>query len=216
MIVLSGTIGAGKTSLTTMLAEHLGSNAYYESVDDNPILPLFYDDPKRYGFLLQNYFLNKRLESIKEAQTSPLNVIDRSIYEDRLLFQLNADLGRAKQIEASMYSDLLNNMMEQVDTSSDAQTKDPDLLIHISVSFETMLERIKRRGRDFEQIENDPSLYEYYKELTERYTKWFEAYDRSPKLQIDGDKYDFVEDEAAAQAVLKQVDDALAELNLKA
>ncbi|SUP52542.1 Deoxyguanosine kinase [Weissella viridescens] len=56
MIVLSGTIGAGKTSLTTMLAEHLGSNAYYESVDDNPILPLFYDDPKRYGFLLQNYF----------------------------------------------------------------------------------------------------------------------------------------------------------------
>ncbi|GEA94779.1 Deoxyguanosine kinase [Weissella viridescens] len=216
MIVLSGTIGAGKTSLTTMLAEHLGSNAYYESVDDNPILPLFYDDPKRYGFLLQNYFLNKRLESIKEAQTSPLNVIDRSIYEDRLLFQLNADLGRATQIEASTYSDLLNNMMEQVDTSSDAQTKDPDLLIHISVSFETMLERIKRRGRDFEQIENDPSLYEYYKELTERYTKWFEAYDRSPKLQIDGDKYDFVEDEAAAQAVLKQVDDALAELNLKA
>ncbi|MBX4173078.1 deoxynucleoside kinase [Weissella viridescens] len=216
MIVLSGTIGAGKTSLTTMLAEHLGSNAYYESVDDNPILPLFYDDPKRYGFLLQNYFLNKRLESIKEAQTSPLNVIDRSIYEDRLLFQLNADLGRATQIEASTYSDLLNNMMEQVDTSSDAQMKDPDLLIHISVSFETMLERIKRRGRDFEQIENDPSLYEYYKELTERYTKWFEAYDRSPKLQIDGDKYDFVEDEAAAQAVLKQVDDALAELNLKA
>lgn len=216
MIVLSGTIGAGKTSLTTMLAEHLGSNAYYESVDDNPILPLFYDDPKRYGFLLQNYFLNKRLESIKEAQTSPLNVIDRSIYEDRLLFQLNADLGRATQIEASTYSDLLNNMMEQVDTSSDAQTKDPDLLIHISVSFETMLERIKRRGRDFEQIENDPSLYEYYKELTERYTKWFEAYDRSPKLQIDGDQYDFVEDEAAAQAVLKQVDDALAELNLKA
>ena len=216
MIVLSGTIGAGKTSLTTMLAEHLGSNAYYESVDDNPILPLFYDDPKRQGVLLQNYFLNQRLDSITEAQTSPLNVIDRSIYEDRLLFQLNADLGRATQIEASTYSDLLNNMMEQVDTSSDAQTKDPDLLIHISVSFETMLERIKRRGRDFEQIENDPSLYEYYKELTERYTKWFEAYDRSPKLQIDGDQYDFVEDEAAAQEVLKQVDDALAELNLKA
>jgi deoxyadenosine/deoxycytidine kinase len=53
MIVLSGTIGAGKTSLTTMLAEHLGSEALYESVDDNPILPLFYEDPKRYGFLLK-------------------------------------------------------------------------------------------------------------------------------------------------------------------
>ena len=89
MIVLSGTIGAGKTSLTTMLAEHLGSEALYESVDDNPILPLFYEDPKRYGFLLQNYFLNKRLDNIKDAQGSQLNVIDRSIFEDLLLFKLN-------------------------------------------------------------------------------------------------------------------------------
>ena len=87
MIVLSGTIGAGKTSLTTMLAEHLGSEALYESVDDNPILPLFYEDPKRYGFLLQNYFLNKRLDNIKDAQGSQLNVIDRSIFEDFLLFK---------------------------------------------------------------------------------------------------------------------------------
>ncbi|MBM7616816.1 deoxyadenosine/deoxycytidine kinase [Weissella uvarum] len=215
MIVLSGTIGAGKTSLTTMLAEHLNSDAYYESVDDNPILPLFYEDPKRYGFLLQNYFLNKRLESIKEAQDNPLNVIDRSIYEDRLLFQLNADLNRATQIEAETYSDLLSNMMEQVDFSEGAVVKNPDLLIYVAVSFETMLERIKKRGRDFEQIEHDPSLYEYYKELNERYTNWFEEYDQSPKLKIDGDKFDFVEDPAAAKAVLEQVDAKLAELNLK-
>ena len=57
MIVLSGTIGAGKTSLTEMLANHLDSKAFYESVDDNPILPLFYENPKKYGFLLQIYFL---------------------------------------------------------------------------------------------------------------------------------------------------------------
>ncbi|MBS0948941.1 deoxynucleoside kinase [Weissella minor] len=215
MIVLSGTIGAGKTSLTTMLADHLESNAYYESVDDNPILPLFYDDPKRYGFLLQNYFLNKRLENIKDAQGSPLNVIDRSIYEDRLLFQLNADLERATQIEASIYSDLLNNMMEQVDFSNEAVVKTPDLLIHISVSFDTMLDRIKKRGRDFEQIEQDSSLYEYYKELNERYSNWFDAYNDSPKLQIDGDKYDFVEDDNAAKAVLQQIDDKLISLHLK-
>lgn len=56
MIVLAGTIGAGKTSLTQMLADHLGSQAFYESVDDNEILPLFYQDPKKYGFLLQIYF----------------------------------------------------------------------------------------------------------------------------------------------------------------
>ena len=51
MIVLAGTIGAGKTSLTQMLADHLGSKPFFESVDDNPILPLFYKDPQKYGFL---------------------------------------------------------------------------------------------------------------------------------------------------------------------
>ncbi len=111
MIVLSGTIGAGKTSLTTLLAEHLGSQAYYESVDDNPVLPLFYENPKKYGFLLQNYFLNKRIENIKDAQGNPLNIIDRSIYEDLLLFQLNADLERTTQTEVDIYGDLLSNMM---------------------------------------------------------------------------------------------------------
>ena len=57
MIALAGTIGAGKTSLTKLLADHLNSQAFYESVDDNKILPLFYKDPKKYGFLLQIYFL---------------------------------------------------------------------------------------------------------------------------------------------------------------
>ena len=165
MIVLSGTIGAGKTSLTTMLAEHLGSDAFYESVDDNPILPLFYENPKKYAFLLQNYFLNKRMDNIKDAQGSKLNVIDRSIFEDLLLFQLNADLERATQTEVQIYGDLLNNMMEQVDFSDDAIVKTPDLLIYIHVSFDTMLARIQKRGRDFEQIDHDPSLYDYYKTL---------------------------------------------------
>ena len=59
MIALAGTIGAGKTSLTGLLADHLNSQAFYESVDDNKILPLFYKDPKKYGFLLQIYFLNR-------------------------------------------------------------------------------------------------------------------------------------------------------------
>ena len=62
MIALAGTIGAGKTSLTQLLANHLHSQAFYESVEGNKILPLFYKDPKKYGFLLQIYFLNKRLD----------------------------------------------------------------------------------------------------------------------------------------------------------
>lgn len=213
MIALAGTIGAGKTSLTQLLADHLNSQAFYESVDDNKILPLFYENPKKYGFLLQIYFLNKRLDEIKGSYENDLNVLDRSIFEDALLFKLNADMGRATETESKIYSSLLANMMEELPEQQ--HQKAPNLLITIKVSFETMLERIKKRGRSYEQIANDPSLYDYYKNLNERYTYWYEQYDESPKMLIDGDKYDFVEDPKAAQQVLAMVDEKLVELKLK-
>jgi deoxyadenosine/deoxycytidine kinase len=78
-----------------------------------------------------------------------------------------------------------------------------------------MLERIKKRGREYEQIENDPSLYNYYKSLNERYVAWFESYDRSPKLSIDGDRFDFVTDAEAANQVLALIDDKIKALGLK-
>ena len=213
MIALAGTIGAGKTSLTQLLADHLNSKAFYESVDDNKILPLFYKNPKKYGFLLQIYFLNKRIDEIKDSYDNDLNVLDRSIFEDALLFKLNADMGRATQTESDIYSSLLANMMEEL--PEQPHQKAPDLLINIQVSFETMLKRIEKRGRSYEQIANDPSLYSYYQNLNNRYRDWYAQYDESPKMLIDGDKYDFVEDPTAAQEVLKMVDRKLAELNLK-
>lgn len=213
MIVLAGTIGAGKTSLTKLLSQHLNSQPFFESVDDNPILPLFYKNPQKYGFLLQIYFLNRRLDEIKGSFGNDLNVLDRSIFEDSLLFKLNADLGRATQTESNIYTSLLNNMMEEL--PDEQHQKAPNLLIHIQVSFNTMLDRIKKRGRSFEQIDKDPSLYNYYKELNERYQKWYDQYDLSPKMVIDGDKYDFVEDDQAASDVLRQIDQKLESLNLK-
>lgn len=213
MIVLAGTIGAGKTSLTQMLADHLGSKPFFESVDDNPILPLFYKDPQKYGFLLQIYFLNRRLVEIKDSFDNDLNVLDRSIFEDALMFKMNADLGRATHTEADIYTSLLGNMMEEL--PDQAHQKAPNLLIHIRISFETMLNRIKQRGRSFEQIENDPSLYQYYKTLNQRYQSWYEAYYKSPKMMIDGDQYDFVADPQAAKVVLEQIDSKLSALNLK-
>ena len=210
MIALSGPIGAGKTSLTELLTQHWGSDAYYESVDDNKILPLFYKDPKRYAFLLQIYFLNKRLDSIKQANDGFRSVMDRSIYEDSLLFHLNADLGRATETEVKIYDSLLSNMMQELPRLS--YTKNPDLLIHIDISFDTMLKRIKKRGRSYEQIENDPSLYDYYKELNRRYVSWFENYDQSPKIRIDGDKYDFVEEPSARQQVIQLVEEKISQI----
>lgn len=210
VLVLAGTIGAGKSSLTEMLAEELKTQAFYESVDDNKVLPLFYENPQKYAFLLQIYFLNKRFDSIKRALSDNNNVLDRSIYEDSLLFHLNADLGRADETEVEVYDDLLNNMLEEIDSLS--FKKRPDLLIHVKVSFDKMLERIKKRGRRFEQLEYDPSLYAYYKELNSRYDTWFEAFDICPKIQIDGDKYDFVEDEQSKIHVLQQIKEKLIEI----
>ncbi|AKP65263.1 deoxynucleoside kinase [Levilactobacillus koreensis JCM 16448] len=210
MLVLSGTIGAGKTSLTTLLAEHLHKPAFYESVDDNKILPLFYQNPQKYAFLLQIYFLNKRLDSIKAANADDESVLDRSIFEDSLLFHLNADLGRATSTEVDIYDSLLANMMQELPDAT--HKKNPDLLIHINISFETMLERIQKRGRSYEQIDHDPSLYEYYQQLDQRYVNWYNAYDKSPKMQIDGDKLDFVENPAARDEVLHLIDEKIASL----
>lgn len=213
MIVLSGTIGAGKSSLATILAEHLGTEPFYEQVDNNPVLPLFYKDPKQYAFLLQIYFLNKRFDAIKKALGNDNNVLDRSIYEDSLFFHMNADMGRATQEEVKVYDELLNNMMQELPYA--AEKKAPDLLIQIDVSYDKMLERIQKRGRDYEQIDQDPSLVEYYKNLLSRYDDWYDNYNHSPKMRIDGDKLDFVEDEADRQTVLKMIDDEIKKRDAK-
>ena len=210
MIVLAGTIGAGKSSLTEMMAEHFDSQAFYESIDDNEVLPLFYANPEPYAFLLQIYFLNKRFASIKQAMKDDNNVLDRSIYEDSLLFHLNADLGRATETEVRVYDELLENMMEELPYAD--HKKHPDLLVHIRVSFDTMLERIEKRGRSYEQLSFDPSLYDYYKELNRRYDQWYEEYKESPKIQIDGDRYNFVEDPQAKEEALKMIEEKLAEI----
>jgi len=189
VIVLSGPIGAGKSSLTGILSKYLGTNPFYESVDDNPVLPLFYENPKKYAFLLQVYFLNTRFRSIKSALTDDNNVLDRSIYEDALFFQMNADIGRATPEEVDTYYELLHNMMSELDRMP---KKNPDLLVHIDVSYDTMLSY-------------DPTLEDYYKRLLRYYKPWYEKYDYSPKMTIDGDKLDFMASEEDRQEVLNQI-----------
>lgn len=207
MIVLSGMIGAGKSSLTTILAEHLGTQAFYEQVDDNPVLPLFYADPKKYAFLLQIYFLNKRFASIKRALADDNNVLDRSIYEDSLFFHINADMGRATEQEVQVYDELLDNMMEELPYA--AHKKAPDLLVHLVISYDKMLEHIKKRGRSYEQPENDSSLVGYYHNLLDRYDAWYQNYNYSPKMQINCDQLDFVDNPADRQEVLALIDEQL-------
>lgn len=211
VIVLAGVIGAGKTTLTTSLAKELGTKPFYESVADNPVLPLFYKDPKRYAFLLQIYFLNTRFKAIKEALKENNNVLDRSIYEDALFFHMNAGLGRATQTEVDVYDNLITNMLEEIDG---LPKKAPDLLVYIHVDLDTMLKRIEKRGRPYEQPEQDESLMNYYKTLLSKYDTWYNDYTVSDKIMIDGTKYDFVENEADLKEVLSLVKNKMKEVQL--
>ena len=211
MIVLAGTIGAGKSSLAKALGEHLGTEVFYESVDNNPVLDLYYKDPKKYAFLLQIYFLNKRFGSIKAAYRADNNVLDRSIFEDELFLTLNYKNGNVTKAELDIYEDLLNNMMEEIEGMP---KKHPDLLVYIDVSFETMLSRIRQRGRSFEQIENQPELKDYYRQVHDEYPEWFANYKVSPKLRINGDSLDFVNNLFDLEIVLETIDNELEKLNL--
>lgn len=198
-VALAGVIGAGKSTLTKILSEQLGTVPLYEPVDDNPVLPLFYEGNKKvengdwetnpYAFLLQIFFLNRRFRSIKEGLLTNNAIMDRSLPEDIIFAKMNYEQGNMTKIEWEMYKDLSENMMEEI---KGLPKKSPDLMILIDVSYDTMLKRIKKRGREYEQVSYDPGLEEYYKDLIRRYDDWKHEYKMSPLLVIDGDKYDFV------------------------
>lgn len=211
LIVLAGTIGAGKSSLAAALGEHLGTEVFYEAVDNNPVLDLYYQDPKKYAFLLQIFFLNKRFQSIKEAYKADNNVLDRSIFEDELFLTLNYKNGNVTRTELDIYKELLSNMLEELEGMP---KKSPDLLIYIDVSFEKMLERITKRGRSYEQISDNPDLYEYYQQVHDEYPNWYDNYDASPKIRIDGNKLDFVNNVEDLQYVFDLIDAQLEKLGL--
>lgn len=187
MIVLAGMIGVGKTTYTTKIAQELHTQPFYEAVDENPILTKYYEDPDKYGFALQIYFLNKRFKSIKEAFFDQNNVLDRSIYEDALFTQINAENGNISQEEYQIYLELLANMMEELDTMP---KKAPDLMIYLDASFDHILGNIKKRGRSFEQPNQENGLIDYYQQLYNAYGNWFDAYNYGPKLRIDAGNYD--------------------------
>lgn len=211
MIVVSGAIGCGKSSLTDLISKEFNLKAQYESVDDNEILPLYYSNMEKYALLLQIYFLNTRLKAIKESFKYNNTINDRSIYEDSLFFHKLADDGLVSKKEVEIYDNLVENMLEELNES---KKKSPDLLIHIEVSFDKMLERIERRGREYEQINNNPELFDYYKDLNSRYYSWFENYNHSPKMIIKGDNLDFVNNEEDKKIVIDNVRKELLKHNI--
>ena len=213
VIVVGGMIGLGKSSVAKLLGDRLGTEVFYESVEDNKILPLFYTSSeeeiqaKRYPFLLQLYFLDTRFKSIKEALVEDNNVLDRSIYEDWYFAKVNRDLGRISDLEFEVYESLVNNMMEEL---AELPKKSPDVFVYLKGSFETVLARINKRGRGYEL---DESLVDYYRVLWEGYDSWLENhYKASDVIVVDMDKIDVVGNKDDADAVVDAVKTKLREL----
>lgn len=215
VIVVGGMIGLGKSSVAEILGEHFKSEVFYESVDDNPILPLFYSESeeeiakKRYPFLLQLYFLNTRFKSIKDALHHDNNILDRSIYEDWYFAKKNMELGRISELEMQTYEGLLNNMMSELD---ELPKKAPDVMVYLKGSFETVMKRINLRGRDFEI---DDSLRDYYHFLWEDYDNWINNYyNASEVVTIDMDNLDVVNNEEDKEKLIKVVEEKLREVRV--
>ena len=206
---MAGMIGAGKSTYTEMISRRLGTEAFFESVDYNPILDKFYDNPQKWAFSLQIYFLNTRFRSIKAALTDDNNVLDRSIYEDALFTRVNHLQGNISQEEMDIYNALLANMMEELEGMP---KKAPDLLIYLDGSFETILDHIRKRGREFEQIEDDSVLLSYYELLFKNYEQWYQEYDQSPKIKINIDTFDIVNNSGDEEKVMSIIENALLEV----
>jgi deoxyadenosine/deoxycytidine kinase len=182
-LAVSGNIGSGKTTLTEKLAKHYGWKAEFESVDQNPYLPDFYEDMKRWAFHLQVYFLNSRYNQIRKIQESSLSTIqDRTIYEDAYIFAAN--LYKSKLMterDYSNYRSLFDSMVTHV--------KAPDLLIYLKADIPKLVGQIEKRGRTYETA----MRIDYLKNLNSHYEDWIDGYQEGKLLIVDVNNLDFVE-----------------------
>ena len=180
-IGIAGNIGSGKTTLTTLLAQHYGWTPKYESVTYNPYLADYYADIKRWSFALEMYFLQQRLHDVLEiSRSKDVIVQDRTLFEGVHIFVANNYAqGNLSERDYNTYMDTYNVMMEVV--------KEPDLMIYLKSSIEHLVAQIQKRGRDYEQTIS----IEYLSGLNERYEDWIKNY-RGRLIQIDADNLDFL------------------------
>ena len=195
-IAVVGNIGAGKTTLTEMLAKHYNWDPLYETVDNNPYLEDFYNDMKRWSFNLQVYFLNSRFQQIIEIQKVNKNIIqDRTIYEDAYIFAENLhEMGLMPSRDYENYKSIFENIT--------AFIRPPDLVIYLKASVPTLVENIQRRGREYEA----GIRLDYLQKLNNKYEKWIAHYNKGKVLILDKDKLDFANQDEHLQTIIAKVD----------
>lgn len=197
-IAIAGNIGAGKTTLSTLLGKHFSWEVHYESAEENPYLSDFYHDMNRWSFNLQVYFLNSRYQQILEILRGNKTVVqDRTIYEDAYIFAPNLhDMGLMSSRDFENYFQLFKTMSSQI--------QPPDLLIYLRASISTLVSHIQSRGREYE---GSMSL-DYLKRLNERYENWIDNYQHNNQgrlLIIKADEIDFEKNPEDLGKVLNMV-----------
>jgi deoxyadenosine/deoxycytidine kinase len=199
-VAIAGNIGAGKTTLTQLLAKHYKWEAQLEDVVENPYLDDFYNQMERWSFNLQVYFLNSRFRQVLQIRESGKDIIqDRTIYEDANIFAPNLHaMGLMTNRDFENYSSLFGLMESLVQS--------PDLIIYLRSSIPNLVAQIHKRGRDYE---NSISI-DYLRSLNESYEAWIHGYNKGKLLIIDVDDLDFVENEEDLGFIITKID---AEIN---
>ena len=191
-IVVEGPIGAGKTSLTHKLAEHLSADILLENASDNPFLPRFYQEPKRYALPTQLYFLFERSRQLRDLAQGDLfragTVSDFLIDKDMLFARLNLD-----DDEFELYQKVYADLTVQAPT--------PDLVIYLQAPIDALLERVKRRGVEFERGMDAG----YLQRLANSYSEFFHRYDASPLLIINTSSLNFADSDEDFELLLQRM-----------
>lgn len=203
-IAIAGNIGTGKSSLLDFLTSSYDISPFYEPNDENPYLPDFYKDMKRWAFQSQLFFLSNKFRIHQEADRVPGVVIqDRTIFEDAEIFA--TALHQMRKIDKrdwQTYWNFYQTILQAI--------QPPDLMIYLRCSMRTLRKRIRLRGRHMEQ---DIPL-SYLNRLECLYENWIGNYSLGEVLVLESDQLDFVHDLVDRQDVRQRIE-ALLPASLK-
>ncbi|MFT5724780.1 MAG: deoxyadenosine/deoxycytidine kinase [Bacteroidia bacterium] len=195
-IAIAGNIGAGKSTLTNLLAKHYSWEPHFESLDNNPYISDFYEDMQRWSFNLQVFFLNTRFNGVQNIRSRGETVIqDRTIYEDAYIFAPNLHaMGLMSTRDFDTYQALFSSIKSMLEP--------PDLMIYLRASISALVTRIQKRGREYE----DSIRLDYLKRLNERYEAWISTYTDGKLLIIDVDDLDFETSQEDLGKIISKID----------
>jgi deoxyguanosine kinase len=192
-IVVEGPIGVGKTSLAQRLAEHTGADMLLEKPQDNPFLSRFYQDPQRHAMSTQLFFLFQRINELRDqAQMDLFNtrtVSDYLFEKDALFARLNLS-----EDEFKLYQNIYQSLAPQAPT--------PDLVIYLQASTDTLIERVRRRGRNYERSVTD----DYLARLGNSYGEFFHHYDDAPLMMVNSENLNFVDNDTDFQLLMERIE----------